>query len=526
MSLAVAVDAGCRHVPPITDGERTLLNDAQAWLDAHRDEFVALLGRWVAIPSISDESLDAGRCPMGAKVDLMFRQATDDLTRLGLAVEQHDGYAISLALDHGRYVVDGPVGGDEEIGMVGHLDVVPAGEGWKHEPFRLELDDQGFAFGRGVADCKGPSLTDVWVLRMMHDLHVPMRHRLRVILGGGEETTMNDIRGYLRRWQAPGFSLVTDGPFPVNYGQKGILQLELSLPAPGMWAGWRAGSAGNAVPGEAQIMLDGIAEQDVRAAIERCCEPYRSRITCVATDGGVLVHARGEAGHAAFQSGTLNAIGLLSGFLADEHGLLSKQGRQAELATAQAMHTITSATDGVGLGIGCSDESGALSFNLGMVGPMEGGRIVLTCDIRYPVGQQGATIVGRLRDTIAGFPGQWVVRLDHVHDEPAYRIDPNGDEAVTLAGAFDAFFHTSKPPFTMGGGTHSRLLPKSVTFGADFWYMDDIAAATGKPGKPAGMDENHGGAHAADECVNIDHLMTAAQLYMLALTRLDAVLTR
>lgn len=507
----------------ITEEEHGLIRRADTWLAGHREEFIRLLRGWVAIPSICDESQTDAEHPLGSAVNDMFSRASADMRALGVKVDLHDGYAISMALDHGRYITGAPIGGDDEIGMVGHLDVVPAGDGWTHQPFSLELDDRGFAYGRGVADCKGPSLVDLCVLRMMHDLEVPLRHRLRVILGGGEETSMNDLKGYLKRYQAPGFSLVTDGPFPVNYGQKGILQLVLSIPAPGIWNGWQAGSAANAVPGEADILIDGIAASEIEDAARRCGGPYAQRVTCATENGRVRIHAKGEAGHAAFQNGTLNAIGLLSGFLEDSN-LLVAHGRAAEHATAEAIHLIAGATDGTGLGIACTDESGPLSFNLGIARPNRGARLALVCDSRYPVGFHGNAIIAKLQDAVASFPTRWDVRIDEIHDEPAYRIDPNGVEATTLSDAFDAFFNTHKPAFTMGGGTHSRLLPRSVTFGADFWYMDDIAEKTGIPGKPDGMDADHGGGHTADECVNIDHLMTAAKLYMLAVSRLDKVL--
>ncbi|MFQ7235981.1 MAG: M20/M25/M40 family metallo-hydrolase, partial [Enterococcus hulanensis] len=47
--------------------------------------------------------------------------------------------------------------GDEKeyIGVVGHLDVVPAGEGWSFPPFKLSQKEQRF-YGRGILDNKGP----------------------------------------------------------------------------------------------------------------------------------------------------------------------------------------------------------------------------------------------------------------------------------------------------------------------------------------------------------------------------------
>lgn len=578
------------HGARLSADERVLMAKADAWLDAHAEEFEETLARWVAVPSICDDRYagiagaaiaagDAGgddavgigrpsaSTPLGPAVAQMFDIAAADMRTMGLQPSNHAGYALSAAVEDGESRADLPVGGDDEIALVSHLDVVPAGDGWTRTPFRLTREGE-FVFGRGVQDCKGPSLVNLFVLRMIRELHVPMRHRVRALMGGGEETCMNDLRGYLRHERSAGFSVVTDGPFPVNYGQKGILQMVLSVPAPGIWRHFTAGSAANAVPGEAAIRLPGFAAGQVEAALAAAPSRYRKVIRWESSAGydsrnadsdagcavsSVTLHAQGVAGHAAFQEGTVNAIMLLAGFLS-ESGLLAESGHAAELATARALFTIAKSADGRGLGISCADESGPLTFNLGKVEPdklepdgvdygkaeygKDGdmqpedavqsqcaagspGRLLLHCDSRYPVSGNGADLEAGLRAAVDAMPG---VRVESLHDEPAYRIDPNSAACVTLSRAFNDFFDADKRPFTMGGGTHSRLLPQSVTFGADFWYMDDIARKVGHPGKPDGMGADEGGAHSADECVNLRNLLAAAKLYLLALARLDRVL--
>ena len=47
--------------------------------------------------------------------------------------------------------------GDSIIGVLVHLDVVPAGDGWHYEPFAATLDGDRI-YGRGVIDDKGPAV--------------------------------------------------------------------------------------------------------------------------------------------------------------------------------------------------------------------------------------------------------------------------------------------------------------------------------------------------------------------------------
>ena len=44
------------------------------------------------------------------------------------------------------------------MAIIGHLDVVPAGDGWDFDPYGAEVKD-GKIFGRGTADDKGPVIS-------------------------------------------------------------------------------------------------------------------------------------------------------------------------------------------------------------------------------------------------------------------------------------------------------------------------------------------------------------------------------
>ena len=92
------------------------------------------------------------RCPSvtparGEVFDLLERA----LTPLGFAVhrwvmgEAPDGPTENMVAIRGD--------GAPHFGFAGHLDVVPAGEGWAGDPFAAEIAD-GFLVGRGANDMK------------------------------------------------------------------------------------------------------------------------------------------------------------------------------------------------------------------------------------------------------------------------------------------------------------------------------------------------------------------------------------
>ena len=53
--------------------------------------------------------------------------------------------------------------GEDYIGIIGHLDVVDVGEGWKHPPFS-GYEENGIIYSRGILDNKGPILSCLYAL--------------------------------------------------------------------------------------------------------------------------------------------------------------------------------------------------------------------------------------------------------------------------------------------------------------------------------------------------------------------------
>ena len=81
---------------------------------------------------------------------------------------------------------------ERKIDVLGHLDVVPASpESWtKTAPFEMKVID-GIAYGRGVADDKGPTLAAIYALRAVKDLGLNAKG-VRIFMGCCEETGAAD----------------------------------------------------------------------------------------------------------------------------------------------------------------------------------------------------------------------------------------------------------------------------------------------------------------------------------------------
>ena len=77
----------------------------------------------------------------------------------------------------------GEVGeGDEVIGILSHLDVVPEGDGWDSDPYTL-IEKDGLLYGRGSTDDKGSVIANLYALKYLIDSGYRFKKRVRLILG-------------------------------------------------------------------------------------------------------------------------------------------------------------------------------------------------------------------------------------------------------------------------------------------------------------------------------------------------------
>lgn len=151
-----------------------------------------------------------------------------------------------------------PPDGDENdmIGVAAHLDVVPVNAAdWNTNPFEL-VDKNGILYGRGVADDKGPAIVCLHVLAELNKFK--LKHKVRIIVGGDEETSSRGLKKYCKEQKLPVCSLVPDADFPLINSEKGILHLSFTTriqPSYGIKR-LEGGQRANMVPDYCVITLD------------------------------------------------------------------------------------------------------------------------------------------------------------------------------------------------------------------------------------------------------------------------------
>ena len=131
------------------------------FIDSHKDEMVRDLAELVAIPSaVGDAERGA---PFGAEAKRALLKAEELCNAMGLKTRVL-----------GDAVLYADLGDDPELGILAHLDVVPAQpENWNSDPFTL-TDKDGVLYGRGAIDDKGPAVPALWAVNAVKALGIPL----------------------------------------------------------------------------------------------------------------------------------------------------------------------------------------------------------------------------------------------------------------------------------------------------------------------------------------------------------------
>lgn len=455
----------------------TLLPQIEAFVAANQAAIVADIKRLVDIPSVESAPLPGK--PFGEGPANALNEALAMAAEMGFETFNDNNY-IGWAQLCGS--------GDKQVATITHLDVVPQGNGWTADPFDMQVKD-GWLIGRGVADDKGPTVLCLYALKFLEEHNIPLRHTVRALLGANEETGMCDVDYYLAHHPAPDFCFSPDAEFPVCNGEKGLFGGYLvSKPfVDGNILEFSGGVASNVVPDRASCL--------VKADFDSLTE--REGITLQAENGAVRVHGWGKGGHAAMPADTVNAIGLIVDYLVDNN--LCTADETAYLKGLQLLHH---ATDGSGLGIAATDVGFDPLTIVGGVIELKDGALRQTLDSRFPTTITGEEIVSRIGAAMNG-----TATVEVFRNEKPFYISPDSAEIETLLSAYNTVTGKAAKPFTMGGGTYARHFPRAVSFGPEEFEVELPAFA--------------GPMHGANEGANIESLMQALKIYILALVNLQ-----
>ncbi len=412
-----------------------MLENINQHLKDQEAPYIEALSKLVSIPSVFD----------GNAKDTPFGKDIDDALKVTLQLAESLGFETHYG--EGGYYGYADIGeGEELIGILGHLDVVPAGnlEDWHSAPFDPVVKD-GNIYGRGVQDDKGPTVAALFAVKALQDAGVTFNKRLRFIFGTDEESLWGGITKYLENEEIPSMGFSPDANFPLIYAEKGLLQLKLTTKNESGLK-FTGGNAFNAVPDSA--FYDGDEQEALSAKLDELGFGYKKE------NGGIKII--GKAAHAMVPEKGINAIARLCVAL-KAIGIESK----AINFVAQEVQEDPNAT--LIFGDVNDEPTGKLKFNVGKI--ELGEEEILSIDTRIPVTIPKEEIVEKLLEVAQKYDltyseYDWLAPIYLPLDHPLIE---------TLLAVYQKVTgDTETKPRTSGGATYARAIPNCVAYGPNF----------------------------------------------------------
>ncbi|KRB13133.1 ArgE/DapE family deacylase [Achromobacter sp. Root170] len=196
-----------------------------AWVDAHFDEEVRFLQDLVRVPTDTPPGNNAPHAERTAQL----------LQDFGLHAEAHPVPAQAVA-DYGMQSITNLIvrreygGAGPRIALNAHGDVVPPGDGWKHDPYGAEIED-GCLYGRAAAVSKSDFASFTFALRALEAVAMPSRGAVELHFTYDEEFGGLLGPGWLleQGLTRPDLMIAAGFSYEVVTAHNGCLQMEVTV---------------------------------------------------------------------------------------------------------------------------------------------------------------------------------------------------------------------------------------------------------------------------------------------------------
>jgi len=409
------------------------------------DKMIKDLTGLIKIPSVEAEGIT--NKPFGEEVNNALEYMLRLGKEMGFKTKNVDGYAGIIEFGEG----------EELIGIISHLDVVPEGDGWTHMPYGAEIAD-GKLYGRGASDDKGPTIAALHAMKWVKGDCPNVNKRVRMILGLNEESGWKCIDYYKQHEESPTIGFSPDGDFPCIFAEKGMLSLKINQKdnkqSDIKIVSVECNNPINVVPSHCKIEYEKNNQKDK-----------------------IFLETFGKEAHGAHPERGVNAVSKMIDKIYELDN---------NIPLINFLHDyIGEDYTGEKLGINKSDESGKLTLNLANI-KLENNELYAYINIRHPAIVSKDEIVKSFADK-----GNNVEVLDC--KEPLY-VEKNSPLIKTLIEAYNKNTNIIGEPIAIGGTTYAKAFKNVVAFGPAF---------------PGDIDT----LHQPDEYISIEKLELMSKIY-------------
>lgn len=418
-------------------------------------EFFCDLKNLISFKSVQGTALPDA--PFGIENKKALEYYLNIAKRFGFETINYDNYA-------GEIVFGNSSG--TEIGIIGHLDVVPVGDGWDFDPFTLTEKD-GYLYGRGVSDDKAGSLMALYALKELKDAKLPVNVKFRLIAGCNEESGWKDIDYLNSVTTLPEYGFSPDGDFPLSYAEKGMYELAFTFPKLKNFSNIKGGTVVNAV-----------------------CD----YVSCIATEKGINHELLKKHGLTLKNGNVIESYGISA------HGSHPETGKNALFSLFDYFLDIGENVkdvcdyimrDKAGI-FSIKNEQGHVTFSPNLICE-KGNFIIITSDLRIPAPFDLNTVIPKL--------DLFKIQYNIVMRHSPVMVEKDGWFVKTLLCAYNSVTESTACPISLSGSTFARAFKKGVAFGTIF------------PNSDATM-------HCANEKMKKTELLKAYDVYKTAIFKL------
>lgn len=451
--------------------------EIQNYFIKNKENFLKDLSELVEIDSSRGEgSKDS---PYGEGPAKALSKALEISEKYGLYTKNMENYIgiASIKEDESR-----------KLDILVHLDVVPAGEGWKKtEPFAMKEID-GKVYGRGVSDNKGPAVAAIYALRAIKELNIPLKDNVRIVFGCDEECGGSDIDYYYSKESTAEMTFTPDAEYPVINIEKGIyygtFEKKIIYPEESCICRIIGGSKGNVVPDISIAQFAGMEKSILDKQLEKIKLPEGIFVETSEDGNIVIITVRGKSAHASTPEDGINSntmlLKILSSIQIEDEVIkyiknLSKMFPHGEI-------------NGESAGIFFEDEeSGKITVSFNVL-EYKDGVMKATFDSRTPICATYEELHKIAESAeINGF---------EYNDKfsPPHHVSSESEFVKTLINSYEKYSDKKGKAKVIGGGTYVHNIENAVAFGCV-------------------MEGEESNMHGADECAVIDTLLMSGMIF-------------
>ena len=457
------------------------------YIDKHFQDTLKDIQKIIKIKTVKEESTLGAPFGLGLKKGL---EETLNIARdLGFKTVNLDNYI--------GYAEFGA--GEDYIGILGHIDVVPEGDHskWSVYPYSGEIVGKNM-ISRGTLDNKGPIISALHAMKALKECIPSFNHRVRVIFGTNEESGDEDIKYYLSKEKAPKYAFTPDGQFPVVFSEKGIYTFSFKdrfIKENTSILDIVGGVRSNVVPEEARVFL----KKDIYDRALKELENFKEApcaFEVLEKESFLEIVCKGIPAHASSPQRGVNPITWLFRFL---NKIISERDSLKRFVNFMD-RVVGIETDGSGLNIKTkNEETGDLTLSCGIVKIIteNPSAISVKFNIRYPINTDESYLDSTLYKVAKESDIEFIKEN---HNAPLY-FSKEHPLVKKLQKVFKEVTNRDDEPVALGGGTYAKLMPNTVAFGPNF-------------------KEFKGNPHGFDEKMDIDMLKQGMLMYALGVLEL------